>query len=64
MDGRRFQNITLLQLLKSLYSGEIQLQPIYCPDWLYDILKECWNRDRTRRPSIQAIIKHFIERLR
>ncbi|XP_076110877.1 uncharacterized protein LOC143079424 [Mytilus galloprovincialis] len=54
-----FATVSISELLKTLYSGEVPMQPDYCPDWLYDIMKLCWNRDRTRRPTTNYIIKEI-----
>ncbi|XP_071174999.1 mast/stem cell growth factor receptor kita-like [Mytilus edulis] len=54
-----FATVSISELLKTLYSGKVPMQPDYCPDWLYDIMKLCWNRDRTRRPTTYYIIKEI-----
>ncbi|XP_063441987.1 uncharacterized protein LOC134722309 [Mytilus trossulus] len=54
-----FAKVSISELLKTLYSGEVPMQPDVCPDWLYDIMKLCWNRDRTRRPTTDHILKEI-----
>ncbi|KAJ8303459.1 hypothetical protein KUTeg_019855 [Tegillarca granosa] len=48
-----------IELLEHLYGGERLYQPEHCPDWLFDIIINCWDRDRTRRPSMKTILKHI-----
>ncbi|CAG2248284.1 unnamed protein product [Mytilus edulis] len=54
-----FAKVSISELLKTLYSGEVPMKPDVCPDWLYDIMKLCWNRDRTRRPTTNYILKEI-----
>ncbi|CAG2248285.1 CD115 [Mytilus edulis] len=54
-----FAKVSISELLKILYSGEVPMQPDVCPDWLYDIMKLCWNRDRTRRPTTNHILQEI-----
>lgn len=30
-------------------------QPFCCPREIYDLLRECWNRDETSRPTFREI---------
>lgn len=30
-------------------------QPVYCPKEIYDMIKECWNREEHLRPSFREI---------
>ncbi|CAC5409130.1 ABL1 [Mytilus coruscus] len=58
-----FAKVSISELLKTLYSGEVPMQPDFCPDWLYDIMKLCWNRDRTRRPTTNYILKEIMRNM-
>ncbi|XP_052063477.1 uncharacterized protein LOC127703094 isoform X2 [Mytilus californianus] len=58
-----FAKVSISELLKTLYSGEVPTQPDLCPDWLYDIMNLCWNRDRTRRPTSNHILKEIMRNL-
>lgn len=41
------------------YHGDCQQvylpQPMNCPKEIYDLMKECWNRDDTQRPAFREI---------
>ncbi|KAK3093265.1 hypothetical protein FSP39_013447 [Pinctada imbricata] len=43
------------KLRDHLLCGEIPEQSNACSPLLYDILKTCWNRDRTQRPSAASL---------
>ena len=30
-------------------------QPLYCPKEIYDMIRECWNRDEHLRPTFREI---------
>ncbi|OWF45102.1 Tyrosine-protein kinase Fer [Mizuhopecten yessoensis] len=50
------------KLLETLYRGEVPEEPDSCPAWLFEIMKECWNRDSTKRPSTDYILEKINNR--
>ena len=36
-------------------------QPAHCPREVYDLMRECWNRDESTRPSFREICM-FLQR--
>ncbi|XP_033758904.1 uncharacterized protein LOC117341167 [Pecten maximus] len=51
-----FATVAPEKLLDSLYRDEIPNQPETCPEWMYRLLKPCWNRDPTRRPTARSLL--------
>ncbi|OWF55207.1 Tyrosine-protein kinase FRK [Mizuhopecten yessoensis] len=51
-----FATLDPKKLLDNLLREEIPNQPTSCPEWIYRLLKPCWNRDPTRRPSAQSLL--------
>ncbi|XP_060079860.1 uncharacterized protein LOC132559258 [Ylistrum balloti] len=52
-----FATLAPEKLLDSLYKDEIPRQPLVCPEWMYNLLKMCWNRDPTRRLSAHTLLE-------
>lgn len=58
------------QLLRLLESGQRLNYPDYCNDETYDIMKECWQMNKDKRPKfhelkhkMKFISENFIENL-
>ncbi|XP_069114479.1 uncharacterized protein [Argopecten irradians] len=58
-----FATVKTNLLLEHLYRGQIPQRPLLCPVWLYEIMQNCWDRDRTRRPNIDDVESMLQERL-
>ncbi|XP_069112871.1 uncharacterized protein [Argopecten irradians] len=52
------------QLLEELAGGAFPKMPESCPQWLYVIMKKCWDRDLTKRPTAAEILYDISERLK
>ncbi|XP_063440941.1 uncharacterized protein LOC134721700 [Mytilus trossulus] len=63
LEGIPFATIPKNELLTELYSGEVPDMPISCPLWLYDMLKSCWNRNRTFRPCADQLLSEMKDRI-
>lgn len=51
------------KLLEALYRGDLPEEADSCPSWLFKLLKECWNRDSTKRPTADYILAEIENRL-
>ncbi|XP_062581367.1 uncharacterized protein LOC134243146 [Saccostrea cucullata] len=55
------------QILSHLNDGHSPYRPPACPEWLYkEVMKPCWDQDRTSRPSaadIESIIARKISEI-
>ncbi|CAG2229533.1 FES [Mytilus edulis] len=63
LEGIPFATIPKNELLTELYSGEVPDMPTSCPLWLYDMLKSCWNRNRTFRPCADQLLSEVKDRI-
>ncbi|XP_052060779.1 uncharacterized protein LOC127701047 isoform X1 [Mytilus californianus] len=63
LEGKPFATIPKSELLTELYSGEVPDMPISCPLWLYEMLKSCWNRNRTFRPCADQLLSEMKDRI-
>ncbi|KAL3869809.1 hypothetical protein ACJMK2_042443 [Sinanodonta woodiana] len=44
-----------------LSCGEVPERPNSCPEWLYEILRKCWYREKIRRLTITELISQIEE---
>ncbi|OWF45103.1 Ephrin type-B receptor 4 [Mizuhopecten yessoensis] len=50
-------------LLDTLNRGIQPAKPMSCPQWLYELMQQCWDRDSTQRLTAAAFLSEISEKL-
>jgi Protein tyrosine and serine/threonine kinase len=48
------------QVVRLVKDGNVMLKPENCPDILYDMMKDCWQRNPEQRPSFLDICERLL----
>nr|ALV82500.1 Eph [Leptinotarsa decemlineata] len=55
---RPYWNWSNQDVIKSIEKGYIRLPaPMDCPEAIYQLMLDCWQKERTHRPTFQSIVK-------
>jgi hypothetical protein len=49
-----------VQVVRLVKEGNVMLKPENCPDILYDMMKDCWQRSPEQRPSFLDLCERLL----
>ena len=58
-----YKGMSNKQVMEFVMSDKKLSRPEQCPEWLYDIMLKCWERDPQSRPTFRRIRKLLHQRL-
>ncbi|XP_044762766.1 ephrin type-B receptor 2 isoform X2 [Coccinella septempunctata] len=61
---RPYWNWSNQDVIKSIEKGYRLPAPMDCPEAIYQLMLDCWQKERTHRPSFQAIVNNLDKLIR